>query len=226
LNWDSLFIGIAVISLATLIFIEFRRWQNNRDSQHCVQLEILPPTGQIYYALAKKDEHSLTIKSPSQRDVKFTYMVDTHATWDVSYPSSDLSITQVNIKRVTYYEGGKEPALKRKVLVTETDENGRDFKVLKDIEIATPTLVALAKDGNDLRDIIREVNGDNGIFGANAGLVTIIVCGLVLIVSGVSLYYTYQYVVPYVQAIYNDVHAITQALGIHTVTNSTATGVK
>jgi hypothetical protein len=214
LNWNSAIIGFAVIILSTLLFIEFRRWQNNKDAKNCIQLEILPPTGTIYYAIAKKDEHSLTIKSPTQKDVKFTYMVDTHATWDVRYPASDLEVTQVWIKRVTYYEGGKEPALKRKVLVTVIDQEGNESKVLKDVEIATPTLVALAKDSHDLRDIIREVNGDTGIFGANTSLVTLIICGLILVAAGVIFYYIYQVIVPNIYFIIEYLKAIGNAVGV------------
>jgi hypothetical protein len=213
LNWSSFGIGFGVIIFSVLIFVEVRRWQNNNDARNSMLLEILPPTGTPYYALAKKDEHALTIKSPTQKGVKFTYFTDVQAAWDFRYPSSDLSITQVNIKRVTYYEGQKEPALKRKVYVTEI-RDGVTYKVLKDLEIATPTLVALAKDGNDLRDIIREVNGDSGIFGANTGLVTLIICGLVLILSGVAVYYIYQVIVPNIYSILNYVKAIAQYHGI------------
>lgn len=191
MNWESTAIGILVIIFFTLMFIEVRRWQNGRDANNNILLEILPPTGQEYYALAKKDERALTIKSPTQKGVKFTYFVDKQATWDSQYPASDLSITRVNIKKVIFQEGEKEPAVKRKVYIKEVDDDGIEHTVLKNIEIATPTLVALAKDGDDLRDIIREVNGDAGLFGANTGTITIILCALILIITGGCAYYAY-----------------------------------
>jgi hypothetical protein len=201
-TWVNYAIAPILFILALLILIEFRRWQNKKTAENKILLEILPPTGQEYYALATKDERRLIVKSPTRKDVKHAYFVDKQATWDSEYPASDIWLTRVSIKKVIYIEGQKEPAVKRPIKVI--DGNGKTVNA--DVEIANPTMVALTKDSDDLAAIIREVNGNTGLFGANTGLVTFIVCALVLIVSAVSVYYDFQN--------YNRILKIRDALGI------------
>jgi hypothetical protein len=101
---------------------------------------------------------------------------------------SDLSFTRVDIKRVIYKEGHMEPAVKRPLIIINKD--GKPVET--DVEIANPTLVALTKDADDLAVIIREVNGSQGIFGANTALVTFILCTLIFIASVGGAYFGYQ----------------------------------
>ncbi len=185
--WYNSAIGIGVALLAILIYIELRRWQNKRDAKNKVLLEILPPTGQEYYALATKDEKRLTVKSPTVKGLKHTYFVDRQATWDSEYPMSDLSFTRVTIKKVIYKEGEKEPAVKRPSIVMADGKATEAY-----VEIANPTLVALTKDADDLVVIIRETNGSQGIFGANTNLVIIIVLAIILAIGGANTYYLYK----------------------------------
>jgi hypothetical protein len=176
LNWISMGIGIGAVIVAMLVFLEVKRWANQKASQNKVLLAILPPTGIKYYALATKDEKMLKIKSPTQRDKSHVYIVDKEAAWDAWWPFSDFRLTQVLIKEITYYEGQKEPALKR----------GID-------EIANARTVAIIQDSNDLAALAREVRGDNDtLFGAKTGVITVIVCAIILIVAGVGTYYTYK----------------------------------